>query len=293
MLAHVLLGSRPSRELIYQALHFLVEALMLESVCLHENSLGISQKLFRRKDLAHRVRRILQIDMLGQNLTHRLLHALQILQEIPIERLLGLLVEFLIFLQQSLLRPEKVPRPASAGDSLLSTFAGGPLRRDSTDLLHNLGSWIYLIDDREEARDLRLVAWHHLELIDEVLPLRCAQERQLVHIMTVPEIIHLESVLLELECLQQLVDRNVRELHVRLWASVGSALRVPGALVQVAVVGGSRVVLGLACIGGPLRVLAVLRGHAVLDSEFGFGVLGAGGAAAGGDDALHAATLAR
>ena len=162
--------------------------------------------------------------MLRQNLTHRLFDAFQILQEIPVESLLGLLVEFLIFLQQCLLRAEEVSRPASAGNPFLPSFAGCSLRCDSTDLFYNFGSRIYLIDDREEASNLCLVAGYHLQLINEVFPLGSAQKRQLVNIMAISEIIHFESVLLELECLQQLVNWNVRQLQVLPRASIVSSL---------------------------------------------------------------------
>ena len=147
--------------------------------------------------------------MLRQNLAHRLFYAFQSLQEVPVEGLLGLLIELFVFLQQCLLRTEVVSCPASARNSFLSSFACRSLRRDRADLFHNFGSRIDLIDDREEAGNLCLVAGHHLQLFNEVFPLGSAQQCQLVHIMAISEIVHFESVLLELERLQQLVYWNV------------------------------------------------------------------------------------
>ena len=129
-----------------------------------------------------------------------------------------------------------VPRPASAGNPFLSSFASCSLRRDRTYLFNNFGSRIDLINDREEAGNLCFVAWHHLELVNEVFPLGSAQERQLVNIMAVSEIVHFESVLLELECLQQLVYRDVRQLQVLLRASMISSLQVPRTLMHVSII---------------------------------------------------------
>jgi len=214
VLADVLLGAR-SGELVHEVLHLLIESLVFESLRFQQHFLCIAQELLRRKDLAHGIARFFQIHMLRHNLAHRLLHALQILHKVPVEGLLRLFIELFIFLEQSLLRAQMIARPARAcNPTLLRSLASRTLWRDRTYLLNNFGPRVYLINHGEEARYLCLMAWHDLQLIDEVLPLRRTQQGQLVDIVAIAQVIHFQSVLLKLECFQQLVDGYLGELHV-------------------------------------------------------------------------------
>ena len=56
------------------------------------------------------------------------------------------------------------------------------------------------------------MTWLELKLFYKVLSLLLRKQSQLVDIMSVTQILHLKSILLQFERLQQLVDRYLRHI---------------------------------------------------------------------------------
>ena len=91
-----------------------------------------------------------------------------------------------------------VPRPPGAGNSsLLATdFGSSAVGGDGLDLLHDDTPWVYFVDNTEEASDFCFVAGLELQLLHKVFPLLLSKQRELVDVLAVAEVLHLQGVLL-------------------------------------------------------------------------------------------------
>lgn len=81
------------------------------------------------------------------------------------------------------------------------------------DLVHDFLSWIQLINDCEESRQLSLMPWHDLKFAHQIVSLLEVEDCQLVYVLPVPHIVDLSCVLLELECFEEVVNWQFSQVH--------------------------------------------------------------------------------
>lgn len=130
-----------------------------------------------------------------------------------VKLLFSLTVKLVVFLKQGFLGTDLVQRRSGCSWSDTAPFiAASGLWCESFYLLNYSLSWVDLVYDSEETRQLCLVSRQHLKLFNQVITALTSDECQLIDIRTIAFLSQLQCVLLEVEGAKQLVDGKTGQI---------------------------------------------------------------------------------